>query len=215
MNHFYPKKIMPSFEIENQYENKIVCGTDEAGLGPLAGPIVVCSCVFLDYNLPTELLININDSKKLTKKKREFLFDKIINYENLIYKISIIDAEIIDSIGLSNAWKKGIISSVQNLDVNPDVCIIDGIRQVHIKDKIICPIVKGDQKSYTIATASIIAKVTRDRIMQKIHTEFPEYGFEKNVGYGTKFHIDMLKKIGACKYHRKSYSPVFNVISIG
>ncbi|MDR3031060.1 MAG: ribonuclease HII [Holosporales bacterium] len=203
---------MPSFEIEKQYPGKVICGIDEVGLGPLAGPIVVCSCVILDYNLPMELLNNIDDSKKLTEKKRETIFEIVTNYKKIKYGIAIIDVEIIDNIGLSNAWKKGVIDSQKDINQIPDVCLIDGIRKVDIENVQVITVVKGDQKSYSIATASIIAKVTRDRLMRKIHLEFPEYGFDKNVGYGTKFHLEALRKFGPCKYHRKSYAPVASII---
>lgn len=204
---------MPNFEIENKYISKTVAGIDEAGLGPLAGPIVVCSCVILSQSLPLSLNGIIDDSKKLTIKKREKLFEIITNSDDFMYGISIVDSSYIDEFGLSIAWRHGITESVRNLTGTPDVCIIDGNKKVIIdKIEIIESVIKGDQKSYSIASASIIAKVTRDRIMQNIHNEFPEYGFDRHVGYGTKAHFDALSKYGVTKYHRKSYAPIAKIL---
>lgn len=197
---------MPNFEFENLYPNKVVYGIDEAGLGPLAGPIVVASCSIQNQFLSDELLQNINDSKKLTKKKREYLFEIITNTPNIKYSVAVVENHLIDEIGLSNAWKTGILNSVTNTSAN--VCLIDGIRKVIIPNCLSVSIVKGDQKSFSIASASIIAKVSRDRIMQNVHQEFPQYGFDKHVGYGTKQHLESLMKFGPCKYHRLCYAPV-------
>lgn len=199
---------MPSFDLENSYSPKIVCGTDEVGLGPLAGPVVVCSCFILDHNLPLEILNQIDDSKKLSQKKREALFELTTKSEQIIHAVSIVSPEVIDEIGLAAAWKKGVVESIQKLSIHPDVCLLDGIRKVELDGVEIVPVVKGDQKSFSISTASIIAKVTRDRIMQKIHEELPEFGFDRNVGYGTKQHMEALKKFGPSKHHRMSYAPV-------
>lgn len=202
---------MPSFDFETLYNGSTVCGIDEAGLGPLAGPIVVASCCIEQLNLPDDLLKGINDSKKLSKQKRERIFELLVNTSNIKYGISIVGNAIIDSIGLAAAWKKGVLEAADGL--NPDVCLIDGNRRIDIPHSEVITIVKGDQKSYSIAAASIIAKVTRDRIMLKIHEEFPQYGFDKHVGYGTKLHMDNLAKYGPCKYHRKSYAPIRRLIS--
>ena len=205
---------MPNFDFENKYPGKIICGVDEAGLGPLAGPIVVAACVISNRNMSTELLKNIDDSKKLSHKKREHLFDTISISPDIHYAISVIDSNVIDEIGLSKAWQRGISEAIGGLSEFADVCLIDGNRSIPTPDRIIETIVKGDQKSYSIATASIIAKVTRDRIMQEIHKEYPNYGFDKHVGYGTKLHLDMLGTHGACPYHRRTYSPVKRVIEL-
>lgn len=204
---------MPTFDIENRYVDKIICGIDEAGLGPLAGPIVVASCVILDQALGNDLLDNINDSKKLSHKKREYLFEIITNSSKIKYATSIINANIIDEIGLSNSWGNGVKESIANLNQEIDVCLIDGNRTPANLNCLVETVIKGDQKSYSIATASIIAKITRDRIMQKIHHEFPEYGFDKHVGYGTKLHMETLGALGPCPQHRKSYAPVANYFS--
>lgn len=199
-------KTKPNFEFEKLYKGKRIYGIDEAGLGPWAGPLVVASCCIQGLALSDELLSNINDSKKVSKKKRENLFEVIINTPNIKYGVSIVENIIIDEIGLSAAWKRGILESV--IDFNPEICLIDGSRRLEIPNCKTVSIIKGDQKSYSIATASIIAKVTRDRIMRKIHEEFPEYGFDKHVGYGTKLHMENLMQYGPCKYHRKSYAPI-------
>lgn len=201
---------MPSFEFESLYQNEIVYGIDEAGLGPLAGPIVIASCYIKDQVLSSELIENINDSKKLSRKKREYLFEIITNFESVDYGISIVDNNEIDEVGLANAWKRGIKDSVMKKPSG--VCLIDGIRKVIIPNFQTVSICKGDQKSFSIAAASIIAKVTRDSIMMEIHNEFPQYGFDKHVGYGTKAHIEALNKYGPCKYHRYSYAPVKKAI---
>ncbi len=196
----------PNFEFETLYKNSLVFGIDEAGLGPLAGPLVVASCHIENMELSEYLLDNINDSKKISPQKREKLFEIITNTPNITFGIAIIENTTIDELGLSEAWKKGILESIANF--SPNICLLDGSRKIYISNCETIPIIKGDQKSYSIATASIIAKVTRDRIMKKIHEEFPQYGFDKHVGYGTKLHMENLQKYGPCKYHRKSYSPI-------
>lgn len=201
---------MPTFELENGYPG-VIAGVDEAGLGPLAGPMVVCACIINSRNLDEFLLLSINDSKQLSHKKREKIFDIITNNDNFIYNISIISSDFIDQNGLSYSWKYGVIKSITGLKIQPDVCLIDGNRQITIADIQTNSVIKGDQKSYSIASASIIAKVTRDRIMQKIHEEFPAYGFNKHVGYGTQKHLEALKRFGVTKYHRKSYKPISNL----
>ncbi|MDR0942579.1 MAG: ribonuclease HII [Holosporales bacterium] len=201
---------MPNFDIENSYENEIIYGVDEAGLGPLAGPITVASCFIEKRDLPIELLEGIDDSKKLSKKKREYLFEMITNSPNIKYEVAVISNDAINEAGLSRAWRDGIRKSVEGQKVS--LCLIDGIKKVAIPGCKTISIVKGDQKSYSIAAASIIAKTTRDAIMQKIHEEFPYYGFDKHVGYGTKAHLEALRKFGPCKYHRINYSPVRAVL---
>ncbi|MBQ7524614.1 MAG: ribonuclease HII [Alphaproteobacteria bacterium] len=205
---------MPSFELENGYPGEVVCGVDEAGLGPLAGALVVAACHIMDQHLPVELMENIDDSKRLTGKKREHTFGLIETCTSIKYGISIIENTEIDAMGLSKAWQKGIVDAVSKLSIfcRPTLCLLDGKRKVEIPNCKCVPVIKGDQKSFSIATASIIAKVTRDRIMRKIHEEFPQYGFDKHVGYGTRQHLEALSRFGACKYHRQSYAPVAKVV---
>lgn len=172
----------------------------------MAGPLVAASCYIQNQSLSDELLENINDSKKLSPKKREYLFEVITNFPSIKYGVAIIENTEIDELGLSNAWRRAIIGSLARQSV--DVCLIDGNRKFFIPNVKTMSIVKGDQKSFSIAAASIIAKVTRDRIMMKIHEEFPQYGFNNHVGYGTKQHLEALSKFGPCKYHRFCYAPV-------
>ncbi len=203
---------MPTFEIEESYKHLIVAGVDEVGIGPLAGPIVACACIVVDRKLPDHLIKVIDDSKKLPLKKREEIFEMLENNPNFITGISIVQSSIIDECGLSHAWRMCVSESIRRLRIKPNVCIIDGNRNIDLNDiKTEC-IIKGDQISYSIAAASIIAKVTRDRIMREIHKTCPEYGFDKHVGYGTKAHMEALKKYGPSRYHRKSYAPVAKLL---
>jgi ribonuclease HII len=199
----------PDFSIESTFgRGAVIVGVDEAGLGPWAGPLVVCACLVKDLKMPDILNTQINDSKKINKAKREELFDIIQAQDSIKTAVSIIESTIIDEIGLSLAWQRAIITSVKKLNIQSGICLIDGKRSVVIDGFSVYPVVKGDQKSLSIATASIIAKVTRDRIMQEIHKECPEYGFVSHVGYGTQKHVEALRKFGVSKYHRKSFAPI-------
>ena len=193
---------MDWFYYENIYSengSKIVCGVDEAGRGPLAGPVYAAAVV-----LPSGLIINgVNDSKKLSEKKREQLFDVIIE-KALDYGIASASSEEIDDINILNATFLAMKRAIENLKTRPDFAIIDGNRLPSI-DIPMQAIVKGDSLSHSIACASILAKVSRDRVMLKEAQKYPDYQFEKHKGYGTKLHIDMLKKYGPCKIHRKTF----------
>ncbi|MDR0630640.1 MAG: ribonuclease HII [Holosporales bacterium] len=198
---------MPDFNIENLYLKDKVGGVDEAGRGPWAGPLVISCCIFTIHELSPLLRDGINDSKKVSPNKREILFEAITNSSIAKHQTAVVSNDDIDNLGLAKAWKKGVMDSISNLNIS--VCLIDGTSFVNLpKDTKCIPVIKGDQKSYSIAAASIIAKVTRDRIMRNIHNEFPEYGFDKHVGYGTMQHKEALKKFGPCKHHRKSYAPI-------
>ena len=190
------------FDYENKYkEFGLVAGIDEAGRGPLAGP-VVCACVIMP--LEEELIISeINDSKKLSAKKREILFEKIINTA-VDYAIVEIDHKTIDNINILEATKLGMTKALKSLKINPQTVLIDavGLKDVDIKQE---SIIKGDALSYNIAAASILAKVHRDRLMLKFAQIYPLYSFEKHKGYGTKIHIEALKKYGKCNIHRDSF----------
>ncbi len=193
---------MDWFYYENIYSengSKIVCGVDEAGRGPLAGPVYAAAVV-----LPSGLIINgVNDSKKLSEKKREQLFDVIIE-KALDYGIASASSEEIDDINILNATFLAMKRAIENLKTRPDFALIDGNRLPSI-DIPMQAIVKGDSISHSIACASILAKVSRDRVMLKEAQKYPDYQFEKHKGYGTKLHIDMLKKYGPCKIHRKTF----------
>ena len=189
------------FEYENKYKNQgVIAGIDEAGRGPLAGPVV---CAGVVIPLEKENLIDgINDSKKLSAKKRDILFDQIVE-KATDYAVVEIDEDTIDKINILNATKLGMRQALQNLKQKPTVVLIDAVKiDTDIKQE---NIIKGDAKSYTIACASILAKVYRDRLMLKYAEKYPEYQFEKHKGYGTKIHIEALKKYGKCKIHRNSF----------
>jgi ribonuclease HII len=178
---------------------KAVCGVDEAGRGPLAGPVCAAAVI-----LPENTIIEgVNDSKKLSEKKREALFD-VIKEQALSYSISFASVEEIEEINILNATMLAMKRAVEGLDVKADYAMIDGNRlpNLDIDSEFI---IKGDAKSMSIACASILAKVSRDRLLYKYAEEFPEYSFDKHKGYGTKVHVEALKKYGPCKYHRLSF----------
>lgn len=177
-------------------------GVDEAGRGPLAGPVVAAAVMLpLGVEIPY-----LNDSKKLTPKKRDALFD-IIKQQALDYSISVVDAKIIDEINILRASLLAMKNAVESLKVVPSICLIDGNQKADIALKQLT-VVGGDAKSASIAAASILAKVTRDRLMENYAKLYPQYGFEKHKGYGTKVHIEALKKYGKCPIHRLSFAPV-------
>ena len=179
---------------------KYIAGIDEAGRGPLAGPVCVASVIMpLDEE---NIIEGINDSKKLSEKKRDLLYDKIME-KAIAYHIELVDEETIDKINILNATKVGMMVCINELSVKPDVVLIDAVKIDSDIETV--SIIKGDQLSYSIACASILAKVTRDRLMLEIDKEYPEYGFAKHKGYGTKVHIEALKKYGKCPRHRNSF----------
>lgn len=192
---------------ENIYKNskiEYICGIDEAGRGPLAGPVVVASVI-----MPKDSMIEgVNDSKKVSEKKREMLYEQIID-EAISYGISIIDEKEIDRINILNATKKGLTDSLKQLEVKPNIIIVDALNKIDTLGIPYESIIKGDAKAYSIAAASILAKVTRDRIMRQWDEVYPIYGFEKNKGYGTKEHIDAIKKYGLCSIHRTTFTKNF------
>ena len=188
-------------DYENRYEkNVLIAGLDEVGRGCLAGP-VVCAAVIMP--LEKELIIDgINDSKKLTAKERERL-NKLILEKAIAYSISIIDKETIDEINILEATKLGMKNAVENLKIKPNILLIDAVKiESDIKQE---NIIKGDEKSYNIACASIIAKVYRDNYMKQISLKYPLYNFAQNKGYGTREHIKCLLKNGPCQIHRKTF----------
>ena len=194
---------------EELYDNdyKLICGVDEAGRGPLAGPVVVAACI-----LPPFLRIKgINDSKKLTEKKREELY-KIIVKEALAYKIVFVSEEDVDTLNIYQATKKGMLEAISSLDTKPDYCLIDAMMLSEL-DMPHQSIIHGDARCASIAAASILAKVTRDHYMEKMDIKYPNYGFKKHKGYGTKLHLEALEKYGPCPIHRKTYSPVTKYFS--
>ena len=190
-------------EIENDLYKKGVkriCGIDEAGRGPLAGPVVIAAVV-----MPEDSFIEgVNDSKKVSEKKREKLYDEITG-SAIAWGVGIIDQKEIDEINILNATKKGLTIALTQLTERPDIILVDALTGIDTLGIPYQSIIKGDAKSYSIAAASIIAKVTRDRIMRQWDEIYPEYGFEKHKGYGTKAHIEVIKNNGICPIHRKTF----------
>lgn len=187
-------------DYEKKYKGKVIAGIDEAGRGPLAGP-VVCACVIMPID-SDKIIDGINDSKKLSAKKREELYKKIIATA-VAYSIVEIDEKKIDEINILQATRLGMKKALESLDVMPDIVLIDAVKiDTDLPQE---NIIKGDALSYNIASASILAKVHRDRLMVSIDKEYPQYGFAKHKGYGTKAHIEALKKYGKTKIHRESF----------
>ena len=187
-------------EYERKYEREgYVCGIDEVGRGPLAGPVVACACI-----LPKDCnILYINDSKKLSKKKREELYD-IIMKEAVAVGIGYNSPERIDEINILQATFEAMREAISKLSVTPDILLNDAVTIPGVDIKQV-PIIKGDAKSISIGAASIVAKVTRDRLMEDYDKLFPEYGFASNMGYGTAVHIKALKESGPCPIHRRSF----------
>ncbi len=187
---------------EKMYINegyKFVCGVDEAGRGPLAGDVYAAAVI-----LPVGLIIEgVNDSKKLSEKKREYLFD-VIKEKALCYNIAHVSAAEIDKLNILKATLLAMKRAVDGLSLKADFAMIDG-NQVPNLDIPCKVIIKGDALSHSIAAASILAKVTRDRVMKEEALKYPNYFFEKHKGYGTKLHIEMIKKYGPCRIHRKTF----------
>lgn len=182
---------------------KAIAGIDEAGRGPLAGPVVAAACM-----LPKGALIEgIDDSKKLTPEKRMEVYEKIIAYPQVCFGIGIIDSIIIDQINILRATLEAMMLAVAHLSNQPDYLLVDGnqLPPFHIPAE---AIVDGDALSFSIAAASIIAKYTRDKIMMEYHLQWPMYGFDEHKGYGTEKHLLALQKEGPCPIHRRSFEPV-------
>ena len=197
------KKCNPlTWEIENEYFAKgysVICGTDEAGRGPLCGPVTAAACI-----LPEGLIIEgLNDSKKISEKKREELYDVII--ENAVaYAIEEVSNEVIDEINILNAAQLAMRRAIEKLSVKPDLALVDG----NVARNFPCDavtVVKGDSKSPSIAAASILAKVTRDRLCAKLDADYPQYGIAKHKGYPTKEHMDAVREHGPSPIHRKTF----------
>lgn len=192
------------FEYEQKYMSLgkcVIAGIDEAGRGPLAGP-VACACVIMPME-KDRIIEGVNDSKKLSEKKREMLFDKIIETA-IAYSIIFIDEKTIDEINILEATKKGMAEAIRTLKIKPDVVLVDAVKGLDTDIETV-PIIHGDAVSYSIASASILAKVARDRLMLEYDKKYPEYAFAKHKGYGTKLHIEMLKKYGKCPLHRETF----------
>ena len=198
------ERLKQMHEFEEKYdEYSCICGIDEAGRGPLAGP-VVAACVILPKD--TEILF-LNDSKKVTKKRRLELFEEIC-YKAVDIGVGIIDENRIDDINILNATYEAMQKAIVKMDTEPDILLVDAVRIPDIGIKQIS-IIQGDARSVSIAAASIIAKVTRDKLMIEYDEQYPEYGFAKHKGYGTTEHIAAIRRHGACPIHRKSFVDKF------
>jgi ribonuclease HII len=199
----------PNFDFElaaRSQGHAIICGIDEAGRGPWAGP-VVASAVILD---PSNFPQGLNDSKKLTPEKREALFDPIMNSADV--GVGIVSAAEIDEINILQATYLAMRRALQNLKSQPTLALVDGNRAPLLPCSV-QTIVKGDAKSLSIAAASIIAKVTRDRIMVEMDSQYSGYGFAKHKGYGTAAHAAALAKYGPCTEHRRSFKPISKLVT--
>lgn len=203
----------PTFDLENRHTQP-VAGCDEAGCGPWAGPVVAGAVILLQDTFSPTLLSFLNDSKKLTTKKREVAFDALIKTQGIgcWIGVGIASVEEIDQLNIRKAAHLAMKRAVESLPIKPSYVLVDGTG---------CPswsfdaepIIKGDQKSYSIAAASIIAKVTRDRLMTELSHQHPQYGWEKNAGYGTKTHQEALSQFGITPHHRTSFAPIKSLLS--
>lgn len=201
---------MPDFELEDETEG-VVAGVDEAGRGPWVGPVVAGCAVFLNRNVDERLLLELNDSKKLSKKKREMLYallESEAEKGNILIGIGEASAKEIDEINILNASFLAMKRAIAKVNAQPALVLIDGNRLPKDFGFAAKAVIKGDAKSYSISAASILAKVYRDRLMEKMAVTYPGYGFEKNAGYGTKAHIEGLKKFGVTLEHRRTYAPI-------
>ena len=202
------KNIQPlSWELEEEYFEggfKVICGTDEAGRGPLCGPVAAAACI-----LPRGFILpGLNDSKKLSEKKREELFE-IIKENAVSYAIELVSNEIIDEINILNASQLAMRRSIERLTPAPDLALVDGNVARDFPCKAVT-VIKGDGKSPNIAAASILAKVTRDRLCEELHEMYPEYNIAKHKGYPTKEHMDAVRKYGPSPIHRLSFLGFLN-----
>ncbi len=208
---------MPDWKIEDGHRG-LICGIDEAGRGPWAGPVVAGAAVFLTREVSPELLAQLNDSKKLSAKKREYLYELLRQEEqagHILCGIGEASAAEIDELNILQATFMAMRRAVENLPQKPDIALIDGNR---LPKDFPCAnecFIGGDGRSYSIAAASILAKVYRDRLMSEMAKQYPHYGFEKNAGYGTKAHIEGLRQYGVTPQHRRSYRPIKEFLATG
>jgi len=195
----------PSYKFDQVYETPII-GVDEVGRGPLAGPVISAAIVLNKEKIPE----GINDSKKLSKKKREVINEELISQHK--FAIGIASVEEIDKINILQASLLAMKRAVLNLNIKPQTILVDGNKLPDLEYNMY-PIIKGDNKSISIAAASIIAKVYRDKLMQDLSLQYPGYYWEKNSGYGTKQHLLALNNLGVTPIHRKSFAPIYNMLN--
>ena len=205
---------MPNFSIEEEINSPVI-GLDEVGRGPLAGPVISCGCHFKNYTILNEFKDFIGDSKKLSEKKRElsFKFLQHLKKQNIIdFHLGIANVEEIDNLNILEATKLSMKRVVDKFNLKNAQLIIDGNFSLNYKSYKEQSIIKGDNKSLSIAAASIIAKVHRDRLMKKLSIKFQDFGWEKNAGYGTKMHIENIHRLGPTIHHRKTFEPIKSLI---
>ena len=199
---------VPTFIEEENLKKQgyqFIAGIDEVGRGPLAGPVVAAAVILPIENRPSWLSL-VRDSKKLTPQRREFLFD-LICQDAFAFGVGFIGHDVIDDIGIVPATRKAMYAAIEELAIQPDFLLIDAVHlpMVNIPQR---SIIKGDALSFSIAAASIVAKVTRDRFMKGMDCDFPGYGLARNKGYGTREHLEGLQSLGPCAIHRKTFMPV-------
>ena len=195
----------PSYKFDQAYETPII-GVDEVGRGPLAGPVISAAIILNKEKIPE----GINDPKKLSKKKREVINEELISQHK--FAIGIASVEEIDKINILQASLLAMKRAVLNLNIKPQTILVDGNKLPDLEYNMY-PIIKGDSKSISIAAASIIAKVYRDKLMQDLSLQYPGYYWEKNSGYGTKQHLLALNNLGVTPIHRKSFAPIYNMLN--
>ena len=205
---------MPDFSIEEQFTDPVI-GLDEVGRGPLAGPVISCGCYFKNYTTQEDFYNLIGDSKKLSEKKRKVSFEFLQNLkkEGIIdYHLGIANVEEIDKLNILEATKLSMKRVVDKFNLKNAFLIIDGNFSLNHQSYKEQSIIKGDSKSLSIAAASIIAKVHRDRLMKKLSMKYPHYGWEKNAAYGTTLHMENIHTLGPTIHHRKSFEPIKSLI---
>ncbi len=201
---------VPDFSIEKNCVQKIIAGVDEAGRGPLCGPVVAGAVVFLKYDFDDMPIIS--DSKQMSEKQRKVAFDWITNNKDIIWGVGQCSAVEIDELNILWASMRAMERAVDSLKIEPEYCLVDGNRVP--KNLNGTAVVKGDAKSLSIAAASILAKVTRDRLMHELSKQFPQYGWEKNAGYPTVEHLRAIEKYGINEHYRKTFGPVKKILGI-
>lgn len=195
---------IPDFCLEKNCGKKIVAGVDEAGRGPLCGPVVAGAVVFLKYDFGDMPIIT--DSKQMSEKQRDIAFDWITNNPDIVWSVAQCSATEIDELNILRASLTAMERAINGLKIRPEYCLVDGNK---MPDNIFGePVVKGDAKSLSIAAASILAKVTRDRLMKELAQKYPEYAWDKNAGYPTQQHLQAIEKYGINEHYRKTYKPV-------
>lgn len=216
-NELFRLQSLYKYELD-EFDNgrQLICGIDEAGRGPLAGPVTAAALILprINFDLGIDEWEGINDSKKLSGKKRQAVYNRLVENTNVHIGIGIVSEQIIDKINILRATQLAMHRAIKNLDIRPDCLLIDGmfLPKVKIYQK---KIINGDALSLSIAAASIIAKVTRDNIMLEYHEKYPEYGFDRHKGYGTKEHMKRIRENGPCQIHRRSFYPLNVLAEIG